>query len=93
MLAEIQWLTGLFDGTLIHDVIGRPSQGLKAVWSSGNNINNRVFQSYVIYGFVAAVYFVCCYGLSLIGQHLLERLDPASRASTERVLPRPSASA
>jgi ABC-type amino acid transport system permease subunit len=58
-----------------------------------HNLNNRAFQSYVIYRFVAVVYFVCCYGLSLIGQHLVERHDPASRASTEQLLPRPSSSA
>jgi ABC-type amino acid transport system permease subunit len=86
--AIINRFIALFMGTSLVYIIG-----VTEFFRAANNINNRVFQSYVIYGFVAAVYFVCCYGLSLIGQHLLERLDPASRASTERVLPRPSASA
>jgi glutamate/aspartate transport system permease protein len=86
--AIINRFVALFMGTSLVYIIG-----VTEFFRAANNINNRVFQSYVIYGFVAAVYFVCCYGLSLIGQHLLERLDPASRASAERVLPRPSASA
>jgi His/Glu/Gln/Arg/opine family amino acid ABC transporter permease subunit len=86
--AIINRFVALFMGTSLVYIIG-----VTEFFRAANNINNRVFQSYVIYGFVAVVYFVCCYGLSLIGQHLLERLDPASRASTERLLPRPSSSA
>jgi len=86
--AIINRFIALFMGTSLVYIIG-----VTEFFRAANNINNRVFQSYVIYGFVAVVYFVCCYGLSLIGQHLLERLDPSSRASTERLLPRPSSSA
>jgi len=86
--AIINRFIALFMGTSLVYIIG-----VTEFFRAANNINNRVFQSYVIYGFVALVYFVCCYGLSLIGQHLLGRLDPVSRASTERLLPRPSSSA
>lgn len=78
----------LFMGTSLAYIIG-----VTEFFRAANNINNRVFESYVIYGFVAVVYFLCCYGLSSIGRYCQGRLDPASRASAEGVVPRPSMSA
>ncbi len=40
---------------------------------------NRVYRSYEIYAFVAAVYFVCCHSLSLLSGMLGRRLGRAER--------------
>ena len=85
--AVVSRFVALFMGTSLAYIIG-----VTEFFRAANNINNRVYQSYVIYGFVAIVYFVCCYGLSLIGHRLQGRLDPVSRASAERLIPRPSLS-
>lgn len=86
--AVISRFVALFMGTSLAYIIG-----VTEFFRAANNINNRVFESYVIYGFVAVVYFLCCYGLSVIGRYCQGRLDPASRASAEGVVPRPSMSA
>lgn len=85
--AIISRFVALFMGTSLAYIIG-----VTEFFRAANNINNRVYQSYVIYGFVAIVYFVCCYGLSVIGQRLQSRLDPVSRATAERLIPKPSLS-
>lgn len=86
--ALVSRFVALFMGTSLAYIIG-----VTEFFRAANNINNRVFQSYVIYSFVAIVYFVCCYGLSLIGQRLQGRLDPVSRATTDRLIPQSSLSA
>jgi glutamate/aspartate transport system permease protein len=86
--ALISRFVALFMGTSLAYIIG-----VTEFFRAANNVNNRVYQSYVIYGFVAIVYFVCCYGLSLIGQYFHSRLDPVSRATADRLIPQASISA
>ncbi|MFI4988442.1 MAG: amino acid ABC transporter permease [Alphaproteobacteria bacterium] len=81
--AVVSRFIALFMGTSLAYVIG-----VTEFFRAANNVNNRVYQSYVIYGFVAAVYFVCCYGLSLLSRHLMRRLDPSAREAARRFLPR-----
>lgn len=86
--ALISRFVALFMGTSLAYIIG-----VTEFFRAANNVNNRVYQSYVIYGFVAIVYFVCCYALSFVGQRLQSRLDPVSRATTDRLIPQSSLSA
>jgi glutamate/aspartate transport system permease protein len=86
--AIVSRFIALFMGTSLAYVIG-----VTEFFRAANNINNRVFQSYVIYGFVAVVYFVCCYGISLLGRYFEKRLDPAGRAIANYADPKLSASA
>jgi His/Glu/Gln/Arg/opine family amino acid ABC transporter permease subunit len=65
--ALVNRFVALFMGTSLVYIIG-----VTEFFRAANNVNNRVYRSYEIYGFVAVVYFVCCYSLSLISQ-LLER--------------------
>jgi len=80
--AIINRLVALVMGTSLAYIIG-----VTEFFRAANNVNNRVYQSYVIYGFVAIVYFLSCYGLSLIGRYLERRLDPETRAVAETLLP------
>lgn len=86
--AIVSRLVALVMGTSLAYIIG-----VTEFFRAANNVNNRVYQSYVIYGFVALVYFVCCYSLSLLGRYLEGRLDPASRAARGRLLARTAGSA
>lgn len=86
--AVVNRFVALFMGTSLAYIIG-----VTEFFRAANNINNRVFQSYVIYGFAALVYFVCCYTLSLLGGWLQRRLDPSIRAAAPRLILRPSLSA
>lgn len=51
--------------------------GVTEFFRAAHNINNRVFEPYTIYVFVALVYFVSCYSLSLLGRYLQRHLAPA----------------
>jgi His/Glu/Gln/Arg/opine family amino acid ABC transporter permease subunit len=73
--AIVSRMIALFMGTSLAYIIG-----VTEFFRAANNVNNRVYQSYVIYGFVAVVYFLCCYGLSLLSDHLRRQLDPTLRA-------------
>lgn len=48
--------------------------GVTEFFRAANEINFRVFRPYDIFAFVALVYFVFCYALSLLGQWLAHRL-------------------
>jgi hypothetical protein len=50
---------------------------------AANNVNNRVYRSYEIYGFVAIVYFVCCYAMSLASAALERRFAVPDGAGRE----------
>lgn len=78
--AIINRLVALFMGTSLAYIIG-----VTEFFRAANNVNNRVYQSYVIYSFVAIVYFICCYSLSLLGRYLERRLDPVGQASSLRM--------
>ena len=80
--AIINRLVALVMGTSLAYIIG-----VTEFFRAANNVNNRVYQSYVIYGFVAVVYFLCCYSLSLVGRYLERQLDPAAQAAAKRLLP------
>jgi His/Glu/Gln/Arg/opine family amino acid ABC transporter permease subunit len=68
----------LFMGTSLAYVIG-----VTEFFRAANNINNRIFKSFEIYLFVAVVYFVCCYALSLLSRRL-ERWLAQSEAPTKK---------
>ncbi|MCC6469936.1 MAG: amino acid ABC transporter permease [Alphaproteobacteria bacterium] len=86
--AIINRLVALVMGTSLAYIIG-----VTEFFRAANNVNNRVYQSYVIYGFVAVVYFLCCYSLSLLGRHLERQLDPSAQAATKSLLSRGTGSA
>lgn len=49
-----------------------------------SNVNNRVFAPYEIYGFVALVYFVISWSLSLLGKRLEKHLAAEERPVLDR---------
>jgi His/Glu/Gln/Arg/opine family amino acid ABC transporter permease subunit len=57
--------------------------GVTEFFRAANNINNRIFKSFEIYLFVAVVYFVCCYALSLLSRRL-ERWLAQSEAPVKK---------
>ena len=67
--ALVNRLVALVMGTSLVYVIG-----VTEFFRAANNINNRVFRPYETYIFVALVYFVLCYSLSLFGSFLEKRL-------------------
>ena len=77
--ALVNRFIALFMGTSLAYIIG-----VTEFFRAANNVNNRVYRSYEIYGFVAVVYFVCCYSLSLISQLLERRLARPDRVLTTR---------
>ena len=66
--ALVSRFIALFMGTSLVYIIG-----VTEFFRAANNVNNRVYRSYEIYGFVALVYFVCCYALSLASTALDRR--------------------
>lgn len=66
--ALVSRFIALFMGTSLVYIIG-----VTEFFRAANNVNNRVYRSYEIYGFVALVYFVCCYVLSLTSTALERR--------------------
>jgi His/Glu/Gln/Arg/opine family amino acid ABC transporter permease subunit len=79
--ALVNRFVALFMGTSLAYIIG-----VTEFFRAANNVNNRVYRSYEIYAFVAVVYFICCYSLSLLSQVLERRL-----ASGERQVRTPAA--
>lgn len=67
--AIVSRFIALFMGTSLAYIIG-----VTEFFRAANDINNRVFRPYEIYTFVAIVYFVFCYALSLLGRSLERRL-------------------
>ncbi|KAA9000683.1 amino acid ABC transporter permease [Affinibrenneria salicis] len=55
-------------GTSLSYIIGVPD-----FFRTAYNVNSRIFSPYEIYLFVAAVYFVICYGLSQLGALIEKR--------------------
>ena len=72
--AIVSRFIALFMGTSLAYIIGATE-----FFRAANDINNRVFRPYEIYTFVAIVYFVFCYALSLIGRALERRLSRGQR--------------
>ena len=66
--ALVSRFIALFMGTSLVYIIG-----VTDLFRAANNVNNRVYRSYEIYGFVAIVYFVCCYAMSLASAALERR--------------------
>jgi His/Glu/Gln/Arg/opine family amino acid ABC transporter permease subunit len=66
--ALVNRFIALFMGTSLVYIIG-----VTEFFRAANNVNNRVYRSYEIFGFVAIVYFVCCYALSLASRALERR--------------------
>lgn len=75
--AVVNRLIALFMGTSLAYIIGTTE-----FFRAANNVNNRVYKSYEIYGFVAVVYFMCCYTISLFSRFLGKRLG----APAEKIL-------
>jgi glutamate/aspartate transport system permease protein len=78
--AIVSRMVALVMGTSLASIIG-----VTEFFRAANDVNNRVFQSYAIYTFVASVYFVCCYTLSLIGRALERTMNPGDPAPSHRV--------
>lgn len=72
--ALVSRFIALFMGTSLAYIIG-----VTEFFRAANNVNNRVYRSYEIYGFVAIVYFVCCYSLSLLSGVLERRVGAGDR--------------
>ncbi|HET8577609.1 MAG TPA: amino acid ABC transporter permease [Methylomirabilota bacterium] len=72
--ALVNRFIALFMGTSLVYIIG-----VTEFFRAANNVNNRVYRSYEIFGFVAIVYFVCCYSLSLLSRVFERRLTRAER--------------
>jgi His/Glu/Gln/Arg/opine family amino acid ABC transporter permease subunit len=68
--ALVSRLIALLMGTSLAYIIG-----VTEFFRAANDINNRVLRPYEIYGFVAIVYFLLCYTLSLFGRTLERRLS------------------
>ena len=45
---------------------------------SGQIVNNSLFEPFVVYAIIAAVYFAMCYPLSLFSQKLEQRMGRGS---------------
>lgn len=58
--------------------------GTTEFFRAATNVNNRVFAPYEIYGFVAIVFFTCCWSLSLLGRYLQGRLAVEERPTLDR---------
>ena len=52
---------------------------------SGQILNNSVFEPFLVYLIIAAIYFALCYPLSRWSQRLEQRRAPAQRAATAAV--------
>lgn len=76
--ALVSRFIALFMGTSLAYIIG-----VTEFFRAANNVNNRVYRSYEIYGFVAIVYFVCCYALSLLSAELQRRFAVPDGAGLE----------
>jgi polar amino acid transport system permease protein len=55
--------------------------GVTEFFRAAQNVNSREFAPYTIYCFVAIMYFVMCFSLSLLGQYAHKRLAPHERIS------------
>jgi polar amino acid transport system permease protein len=62
----------IIKGTALASIIG-----FVELTKAGTIINNATFQPFLVYGFVAAIYFAMCYPLSLLSASLERRLDVA----------------
>jgi His/Glu/Gln/Arg/opine family amino acid ABC transporter permease subunit len=71
--ALVNRFIALFMGTSLAYIIG-----VTEFFRAANNVNNRVYRSYEIYTFVALVYFVCCYSLSLLSRWIDRRIGGGS---------------
>jgi polar amino acid transport system permease protein len=85
--ALVNRFVALFMGTSLAYIIG-----VTEFFRAANNVNNRVYRSYEIYGFVAIVYFLCCYSLSLLSQLLERRLARADGGRSTPATARPARS-
>ena len=68
--ALVSRLVALVMGTSLVYIIG-----VTEFFRAATNINNRIFRPYEIFIFVALVYFVLCYALSVFGGFLEKRLS------------------
>jgi polar amino acid transport system permease protein len=66
------FLVQIIKGTALASIIG-----FVELTKAGTIINNATFQPFLVYGFVAAIYFALCYPLSLLSASLERRLDVA----------------
>lgn len=76
--AIVSRFIALFMGTSLAYVIG-----VTEFFGAANNINNRIFRPFEIYLFVAIVYFVCCWSLSLLSRWIERRLAVAERPAKQ----------
>jgi polar amino acid transport system permease protein len=71
---SVGFLVQVVKGTALASVIG-----FVELTKAGTMLNNATFQSFLVYGMVAALYFAICYPLSLSSKALERRLNASSR--------------
>lgn len=72
---SVGFLVQVVKGTALASIIG-----FVELTKAGTMLNNATFQSFLVYGMVAALYFAICFPLSLSAKALERRLN-ASRAA------------
>ena len=72
---SVGFLVQVVKGTALASIIG-----FVELTKAGTMLNNATFQSFLVYGMVAALYFALCHPLSLSAKALERRLN-ASRAA------------
>ena len=71
---SVGFLVQVVKGTALASIIG-----FVELTKAGTMLNNATFQSFLVYGMVAALYFAICYPLSLSSKALERRLNASSR--------------
>ena len=68
----VGFLVQLIKGTSLASIIG-----FTELTRAGQIINNATFQPFLVFGTVAALYFVLCWPLSLLARHMETRMRRA----------------
>jgi polar amino acid transport system permease protein len=75
----VGFLVQVVKGTSLASIIG-----FTELTRAAQVVNNATFRPFIVYGLVAALYFLCCWPLSLLSQRLERQLDrtPSNRRAT-----------
>jgi polar amino acid transport system permease protein len=75
----VGFLVQVLKGTSLASIIG-----FTELTRAAQIVNNATFRPFIVYALVAALYFACCWPLSLLSQRLERQLDrtPANRRPT-----------
>jgi polar amino acid transport system permease protein len=64
--------------TLVKETSLVSTIGLWELTEAGREVLNRTFAAFQVFGCVAAIYFIICYGLSLFGRAMERRVPNAN---------------